>query len=336
MGDSIWFWEKDGERHGPASEAEITAMIESGGIQGKTLVWKDGMQDWQPLADTDLHQEVKPSGPPQIPSSQAPAATGAFPPIKPPVEAPIRKVKFRESFQPRFRSSLGRAWELFKTDFWVFVGMSALMGILIGVAAQLYVTILFLIYPLMAGLNWYILNRVRGIPTTIDALFFGFKRRFSDLALLNLVLVTPFMVIFFLLFAGFIALAFMGATSLESSGSMSEEWIAVGFIGGTCLATLLFMIPYFAITAVANFAMLLILDCDLSWKPAIGMAWKVVKKHLFKFMAMMFLFSLIAQLGVIALYFGVFITAAWATIAMVYLYEDAFGDETSNTGSESS
>jgi hypothetical protein len=45
----------------------------------------------------------------------------------------------------------------------------------------------------------------------------------------------------------------------------------------------------------------------------------------------MFLFmlvnTLLAMAGMIALYVGMFITGAWCSLALVYLYEDAFGDE---------
>lgn len=322
MSDIQWFWEQDGQQAGPASEAELRAKFESGELDGNTLVWHEGLSDWVTASSVGIAKGE--SSPPPVPSPSGSAATGGHlvPVIDPVAEAPVRPAKLRDDFRPRIRSTFGRAWELFKTDFWPFVGAFALVSLITGVAAQLYVTIFFLLYPIMAGLNWYILNKKRGNPATIDALFFGFKRRFGDLAILNLVLTLPITI--FVVLAIFVGVFIMAAVA-ESVGS--DEVAVFMLIGFTIVITILFLIPLFILYAVGTFAMTLILDCDITWKEALSLGWKATKPHIGKLILFGFLYSFVTQLGLLALYFGIFITGAWASIAFIFLYEDAFGDE---------
>ncbi len=43
-----WYYAQGDERIGPVDEGEFTALIESGSVKGHTLVWREGMADWQP------------------------------------------------------------------------------------------------------------------------------------------------------------------------------------------------------------------------------------------------------------------------------------------------
>jgi len=328
MSEIQWFWEQDGEQQGPIGESELRAKFENDELGGETLVWHEGLSDWKPASTVGLvtpNSGAAPeTGPPPVPASPP---AGQLVPVQPshshPAAAPVREARLREDFRPRIRSSFGRAWELLKTDFWPFVGVFALMTLITGVAAQLYVTIFFLIYPLMAGLSWYLLNRKRGNPVTIDALFFGFKRRFGDLALLNLILTLPLTIFI----TAVIGISVFGLMALVPNSAANEE-VALIAMAGVCLViTFIFVIPLFLIYVIGNFASTLIIDCDISWKRALKLGWQATKPHLFKMILFGFLYSFVTQLGLIALYFGIFITGAWASIAFIYLYEDAFGDE---------
>jgi len=45
-----WFYVVDGEKQGPVSKADIQGLIKARKIDGDTLVWREGMEDWKPLA----------------------------------------------------------------------------------------------------------------------------------------------------------------------------------------------------------------------------------------------------------------------------------------------
>jgi hypothetical protein len=45
-----WFYEAGGKQQGPISEAELDRLVAAGTITPATLVWREGLPDWQPLA----------------------------------------------------------------------------------------------------------------------------------------------------------------------------------------------------------------------------------------------------------------------------------------------
>lgn len=46
-----WFYASNGQQAGPISEAELEALLRAGTINPQTLVWREGMTDWQPLGE---------------------------------------------------------------------------------------------------------------------------------------------------------------------------------------------------------------------------------------------------------------------------------------------
>ncbi|HEV7401379.1 MAG TPA: GYF domain-containing protein, partial [Chthoniobacteraceae bacterium] len=45
-----WFYEYNGEQKGPVSESELDGLIAQGIVLPTTLVWRDGLPNWTPLA----------------------------------------------------------------------------------------------------------------------------------------------------------------------------------------------------------------------------------------------------------------------------------------------
>ena len=60
-----WYYAEAGQQRGPVSEPEFQDLIRSGKITGETLVWRDGMANWQRYRDV------------LAPSGAAPPATAA-------------------------------------------------------------------------------------------------------------------------------------------------------------------------------------------------------------------------------------------------------------------
>lgn len=75
---SQWFYNDQGQQRGPVSAAELTELRRRGDINDSTLVWRQGMAEWQPLS---LYPEAI-VGPPPPPSPFAPPRTQAY-------EAPV-------------------------------------------------------------------------------------------------------------------------------------------------------------------------------------------------------------------------------------------------------
>lgn len=320
----VWYYEHQGERHGPVTAAEILDLYRGGGLGPQSLVWREGLGDWVAFAASELAPASgdHPS-PPPMSSALAPA-------ILPPPPLPFepftpRPARLRPGFRPRIRASYGRAWELLKSRFWPLVGCFVIASLLLGVAVQFYLPALFLMYPILAGLDWYILRYVRGKEVSIDLLFEGFRRQFGPLAIANLIVGGISLAIFVVL----IVLIALFVFAMASLGLKPEEpGFLLAVVGGSSVLTMVFMIPLMIFGVVGHFAMMLILDCEIKAREALSLGWQATKPHLFKLLLFLFVSMVLSYAGMLALYFGVFITGAWATIALVYLYEDAFGDET--------
>lgn len=218
-------------------------------------------------------------------------------------------------------------------SFWPMVGCFALTSLILSVASQFYVPIFFLMYPLMGGLYWYMLLRIRGQETNLELLFEGFRRQFGPLAIMNLILAgigTLFFVLIIVAVAVGIALLTAGGAEWEEK--LKEPAAVAALIGGSTIFLLLVSFPLMILGQVGNFAALLILDCGLTARESLAFAWRATRAFLFKFFLFMMLNTFLSIIGMFALYFGMFITGAWATLALVYLYEDAFGDEVPGSG----
>ncbi|MEA3207420.1 MAG: hypothetical protein QOE70_477 [Chthoniobacter sp.] len=61
-----WYYEQAGERQGPVPDSELDRLLASGAISESTLVWREGMADWAPLAQarpaTGAPTEAPPEG----------------------------------------------------------------------------------------------------------------------------------------------------------------------------------------------------------------------------------------------------------------------------------
>lgn len=44
-----WFYAENGQQKGPVSDSDLAALAENGSLKGETLLWREGMPDWQPV-----------------------------------------------------------------------------------------------------------------------------------------------------------------------------------------------------------------------------------------------------------------------------------------------
>ena len=68
-----WHYEKNGIRHDNVTEDDITGLIARGELTAATLVWRQGMTDWQPVCATPLASALLHSTtPPALPGNRIP------------------------------------------------------------------------------------------------------------------------------------------------------------------------------------------------------------------------------------------------------------------------
>ncbi len=57
----MWYYSANSTQQGPLEEAVIQQLIANGTITPVTLVWRDGMQEWQPASQSDLASCLTPA-----------------------------------------------------------------------------------------------------------------------------------------------------------------------------------------------------------------------------------------------------------------------------------
>lgn len=71
MVDRSWFFASQGKQHGPYPEAQFRQFIAAGNVTAETLVWTEGMANWQKAGDIP-GLLAGASGPPAVPGSGGP------------------------------------------------------------------------------------------------------------------------------------------------------------------------------------------------------------------------------------------------------------------------
>lgn len=67
-----WYYGLNGEQHGPVEVDEMRAMLASGMINGQTIVWREGMDQWRPMLQVPewssqmVPSQVAPGGAPMV------------------------------------------------------------------------------------------------------------------------------------------------------------------------------------------------------------------------------------------------------------------------------
>jgi predicted Ser/Thr protein kinase len=230
-------------------------------------------------------------------------AGSAAPPIAAPaVNAGVfaRQVLDRD-YTLDIRSCVRRGWALVRSDFWPFVGITALILALLTFASSLGVSTIregsfgdhsvemtsafaILVWgPLMGGLCLYFLKKIRSEKATVETAFCGFSHRFLHLFL-----------------AGFV-------TSLLT-------WL--GFI---CL-----VLPGIYLLVAWMFTLPLVVDKQMEFWPAMELSRKMVTKHWWKLLGFALVMSLLFFGGVLLLVVGVFVMSPLILAALMYAYEDIF------------
>lgn len=79
---TLWYYEKNGTRSDSITEAEMITFICQGVLSSTSLLWCEGMDNWQPLAQTSLavHLPQRSVTPPPLPPVLPPlSGTGTTP-----------------------------------------------------------------------------------------------------------------------------------------------------------------------------------------------------------------------------------------------------------------
>lgn len=158
----------DGRQYGPVSAGQIKEWIAAGRANALSQIQAEGTQDWKPLSEfpefaeslagkmIDRAAEIASA----TPSSEAKSSIDAG-------------------------SCLGRAWDKLMSDLWPTIGVSALVWLLLSASHTFWVG-LIVTGPLLGGLSFYYLKKIRGQPAELQDAFAGFTMAFPQLLLTSL------------------------------------------------------------------------------------------------------------------------------------------------------
>lgn len=233
---------------------------------------------------------------------------------------PIIRISLRSDSRVSIRSTLRRSWDLLKADFWALFGYSFLACILASLVMQFFVTTFFLIAPVLAGVMFCFVKRARGEVFDIEMLFLGFRKHFKDLAIINLVTsipLVPFLV------AGMILTVSLMLPLMEVPGPEEPTkaffgiiWILVIYHILVLLLSIAWQFMYLATN--------LCLDHDIGARESLSLTWQVARKHGGKIVLLATFWFILALVGMLLCYIGVFFVWALICAVQAYLYEDLF------------
>lgn len=142
-----WYYAEGEESRGPVSVEEFRGLVESGRITARTMVWRQGMDDW--IAYGKVRREAE-EGKPAVISG---GGYGRTP---------------NGRLTARARASLQGRWG-------VSIGVCVLAVVISVVAVAVPLLSVLVSGPLVVGLGIFFLALVRGSQPEIEMLFEGFK-----------------------------------------------------------------------------------------------------------------------------------------------------------------
>jgi hypothetical protein len=221
-----------------------------------------------------------------------------------------------------------RAWEVFKSDPGLIIGVFLVVGLCIVVANIIpylsAITSLVFGGPLLGGLFAFSLKKIRSQPATFGDGFSGFGPYFGQLLLGNFipnVLVGLIMIPFAVVVVVLIALI---APSLQNGGSLSGAQIAMMAGGGLVVligGCLVIYVQYCWL-----FTLWLVMDKHMNFWPAMSLSRAVVRKHWWQTFLLGIVAGLLAFAGFILCGVGLLVAGPIAVGMFAAAYERLFGD----------
>lgn len=112
-----WYYALNGQQQGPVSEQDIVRLVASGTLAASTLIWRDGLPDWQPISTA-------------LPAALGTAAPASAPQIGgiavPEAQKDLYVQQLREGVIPSAPGSMEYA------GFWIRFGAKFIDGLIFG------------------------------------------------------------------------------------------------------------------------------------------------------------------------------------------------------------
>ena len=359
-----WFYVENGQQAGPVEETDFSELIRTGKLRAETLVWREGLANWEPFSKACPN-----AAPSAVPPVAAPGASsndavcvecgGIFDKNEMIAHAgayvcarckPVFMQKLSEGggaslYRPAgsltaeelatrdyavdLGDYLSRAWTLFKANAGGMIAASVLVYLaIIAINIIPYLNFLlglFLTGPLIGGLWVYYLKCVRQQSPTMGDAFSGFGPRYWQLVLAQLI---PTLITMGLVFA----IAMVAAITIPAF-AMAQRNAGGGIAALSPVLLVIFGVVALVVAAVVIylsvcwlFALPLVADKGLAFWPALQLSRRMVVKHWWLTFLLLLVGSLVGMLGMIACLVGALVTGPVAFGMWACHYERVFGE----------
>jgi hypothetical protein len=228
---------------------------------------------------------------------------------------PFNEIEFkRNAVQPI--ECIKGGWELVRSQYWLFVGMSV-VGIIIGSVVPMGI----LMGPMMCGIYLTLFKARRNQPIEFGLLFKGFDY-FGDSVIATLLHMVPIMIIvipayliFYISMLGMIA----------ASNGQPDPAALLALLGGFGIFWLVVMMVVIVMSVIFTFAYPLIVDRRLSGMNAVKLSIRAGFGNFWRLLGMLMLTGLMTVVGVFFCYVGAFFVLPISFGAIAIAYEQVFG-----------
>ena len=310
----------DGKEYGPVSVQEINEWISSGRANGDTRIKEEGAEAWSRLRDMEFFGEAaKSAGPPTIPShASTPSAHNPQATPPPTADQLIGELQGRpHTFSIGDCFSIG--WRLTMDNFGLFLLTIICMTLISVVAGVVPFGTLVVSGPLMGGVYFIYLNRLRGEPAEIGQLFVGFNESFLPLFLIYIFQALVCFVASIPLIITIIVAIFTGVVEANTTG-VPILALAIGGLG-----SLLSIILMMALVTMLTFAIPLTMDRKMDAWEAFKATWSITRRCWGKCLGMSLTLMAVNLAGFIVLCLGMLVTAPLSIAMFAVAYEQLFG-----------
>jgi len=208
-------------------------------------------------------------------------------------------------------------WDLVKSQYWLFVGISA-----VGMIIANLVPFGILMGPMMCGIYLTLFKQRRGQLIEFGDLFKGFDR-FGESLVAALLHMVPIFVILIPTYIVFYISMF--AMMAAQGGSEPAPGVLLGFFGFWAVVWILLMLFMILISVAFTFAYPLIADRQVSGFDAVKLSFRAAMANFWGLLALMLLSGLLAVVGILLCYVGWFLLMPITFGAMAVAYEQVFG-----------
>jgi hypothetical protein len=349
-----WYYAEGVQQRGPVSAEEFERLVAAGAVKPDTLVWREGLANWQPYAQVagpSAEQPVPEGGMvcSQCGKSFAPeevfryGSTWVCAECKPLVLQRLREGGpglaaaagglsvedlLARDYEVDVGGCLNQSWEMFKNNAGVILGATVLVYLVmfaINIIPYLSIILsLVLTGPLMGGLWLFYIRQARGEDATVGEAFSGFGPNFGQLVLANVVTgilsglcLAPAML---LIVGGVLVSSASGqvGSSNETLGTLT--FILMGIL------TLAGLVGYIYLTISWFFTLPLVADKGMSFWPAMSLGRRIVGKHFWWTLFLALVAMLLAMVGALFCLVGLLLTGPIAMGMLTFHYLRVFGD----------